>query len=224
MTTARFDSWPDQYDRWFDTPVGRLVRHYEAELLLELLNPRPGERILDVGCGTGIFTRDVLDRGALVTGIDLSVPMLTKARSRLAGSGFQGICADMCRLPFADGCFDQVFSMTAIEFVADAGGAVAELHRVTRRGGRIVVTTLNSRSPWAEQRRQKGQNGHDLFQHIHFRSPEEMRLLVPSTAVVRTAIHFGKHDPVTAIPAIEQAGNAQQRETGAFLAVCWHKA
>jgi ubiquinone/menaquinone biosynthesis C-methylase UbiE len=224
MTNARFDAWPDRYDRWFDTPVGRLVRHYEAELLLELLDPRPGERILDVGCGTGIFTRDVLDRGALVTGIDLSVPMLAGARSRLGGAGFAGLCADMCALPFPAHCFDKVFSMTAIEFVAEAARAVAELDRVTRPGGSVVVTTLNSRSPWAEQRRQKGQRGHDLFQHIHFRSPDEMRALVPGASVVRTAIHFDKHDPVADIPTKEREGSANQLETGAFLAVRWDKA
>ena len=60
MATALFDTWPDRYDSWFATPIGRLVRLYEARLLLAFLEPQPGERILDVGCGTGIFTDDVL--------------------------------------------------------------------------------------------------------------------------------------------------------------------
>ncbi len=50
-----FDEWPDRYDEWFRTPIGALVKRYESLLLLDLLQPRPGEMILDVGCGTGYF-------------------------------------------------------------------------------------------------------------------------------------------------------------------------
>ncbi len=130
----------------------------------------------------------------------------------------------MCALPFADDSFDRVFSMTAIEFVADAARAVTELNRVARKGGRVVVTSLNSLSPWAAQRRQKADQGHSLFQQVHFRSPAEMRQLVPAPCRTRTAIHFLKQDPVTSIPEIEQIGQEDNRETGAFLAVQWDKA
>lgn len=223
MTTALFDTWTDKYDRWFATPTGRLVRAYESTLLLEFLNPRPGEKILDVGCGTGIFTQDVSDCGARVTGMDLSIPMLQKAIARMGSTSFTGLCADMYALPFLSNSFDKVFSMTAIEFVPDAGRAIAELDRVTRKGGRVVVTTLNSLSPWAEQRQQKAQNGHSLFQKIFFRSPDEMRLIVPGRSVIKTAIHFQKNDPVASIPAIERSGSEKEQNTGAFLAVQWDK-
>ncbi len=224
MATALFDAWTDKYDRWFETPTGRLVKKYELSLLLEFLSPQSGERILDVGCGTGVFTRDVLDCGAIVTGIDLSVAMLQKAIDRAADAGFAGLCADMCALPFPDNSFDKVFSMTAIEFVADAGKAVTELDRVTRKGGCVVVTTLNSLSPWAEQRKQKANNGHTLFQEICFRSPADMRRIVPGTSLIKTAIHFQKKDSVTRIPEIERKGREQHLDTGAFLAVRWIKA
>ena len=49
MPSSPFDTWTEPYDRWFTTPVGRLVYAYEAQLLLELLDPQPGERILDAG-------------------------------------------------------------------------------------------------------------------------------------------------------------------------------
>lgn len=224
MTPALFDDWPDRYDRWFATPVGRLVGQYESALLLELLNPRPGERILDVGCGTGLFTRDVLNCGAVVTGVDLSGPMLAKALGRNAGRDFSGLCADMGALPFPDNCFDKVFSMTAIEFTADAGRVVAELDRVARKGACVVVATLNSLSPWAERRKLKAQNGHDLFQKIWFRSPDDMGLLVPGKSACKTAVHFPKDAPVADIPAMERNGRANQSDTGAFLAVQWQKA
>lgn len=223
MTTALFDSWTERYDAWFTTPTGRLVKQYETDLLLDLLTPAPEEHILDAGCGTGIFTREVLIAGASVTGLDLSLPMVHKAVTLLDTGHFAGLQGDICALPFADNSFDKVFSMTAIEFIADASQAIAELNRVARTGGLVVVTTLNSLSPWAERRLQNADNGHTLFQHIHFRSPEEMRALAPSAAVTRTAIHFLKHDPVDQIPSIERKGQHLHPDTGAFLAIQWQK-
>lgn len=223
MNTALFDSWTDKYDRWFTTPSGTLVKKYESELLLEMLHPQPGEQILDIGCGTGVFTEDVLGCGTTVIGIDLSLPMLEKALIRTRNADFSGLCGDMCALPFPDNSFDRVFSMTAIEFVADAKLAIAELERVTRKGGCIVVTTLNSLSPWAAQRHQKAQDGHSLFQNISFRSPQDMRLLVPQACTIKTAIHFQKNAQIADIPEIELRGNKNHSDTGAFLAVQWYK-
>ncbi|MCG8620215.1 MAG: methyltransferase domain-containing protein [Desulfobacterales bacterium] len=223
MPKAAFDTWTDKYDSWFDTPVGRLVKQFEADVLMEMLDPQPGDRILDVGCGTGIFTRGVLERGADVTGVDLSFPMLEKANEKESDSSFNAGLADMCALPFPDNHFHRVFSMTAIEFVADAAGAVSELERVTQPGGCIVVTTLNSLSPWADRRKQKADKGHSLFQNIYFRSPDDMRSLAGENAVVKTAIHFAKDAPVADIPAIEKRGSVDTPDTGAFLAVQWEK-
>jgi len=223
MATALFDTWTERYDLWFATPIGQLVRWYEAELLLKFLEPQPGERILDVGCGTGIFTIDVLKSGAWVTGIDLSAAMLSRAVTR-GGEQFAGLCADMCHLPFSDNSFDRVFSMTAIEFVADAATAIAELNRVVKPGGRVVLTSLNGLSPWAEQRRNKAATqGHSLFEQAHFRTPAEMRSLIPAVCEVKTAIHFLKQTAVDKVPEIEQQGMEQNLETGAFLAVRWNK-
>lgn len=224
MKPELFDSWTDKYDRWFTTSSGRFIKEYESNLLLKMLHPQPGESILDVGCGTGIFTQDVIDSGTIVTGIDRSLPMLKKALLRAGDSDFTGLCGDMCALPFPDNSFDKVFSMTTIEFVADAKKAVAELFRVTRQGGCIVVTTLNSLSPWARMRHQKAKDGHSLFQNIFFRSPEEMRLLVPQACVIETAIHFQKSALVADIPEIELRGSKDHPDTGAFLAVQWYKA
>ncbi len=223
MRRASFDSWTEKYDSWFETPVGRYVREYEAELLLELLSPRPGEMILDVGCGSGLFTEMVLACSAKVTGIDLSLPMLAKAVARTDGEYFTGLCGDMCALPFADNSFAKVFSMTAIEFVEDGLQVIRELERVAVKGGLLVVTTLNSLSPWAARRQEKARLGHDLFQNIYFRSPSDMRALVSNDAEIRTAVHFQKDDPVALIPEIEQKGKEMQVDTGAFLAVQWTK-
>jgi len=83
--TQLFDEWPETYDRWFTTPIGSLVRKVEAELILDLLNPKQGEVILDAGCGTGVFTLDILSIGSQVIGLDISLPMLIHARKKLKG-------------------------------------------------------------------------------------------------------------------------------------------
>ena len=84
MPSSPFDTWTEPYDRWFTTPIGRLVYAYESELLLGLLDPQPDERILDAGCGSGIFTGGVLARGTTVVGLDLSLLMLHAALRRHA--------------------------------------------------------------------------------------------------------------------------------------------
>lgn len=223
MKEELFDNWTDKYDAWFTTEVGRYVKTYETELLLELLDPLPGEHILDAGCGTGIFTADVLDHGPKVTGLDISAPMVTRAGAKLKSLDFDAACADICALPFADSTFDKVFSMTAIEFIADGTGAIAELNRVVKSGGTVVVTTLNSLSGWAANRREKARHGHSLFQEIIFRSPDDMRLLIPEKALIKTAIHFQQDSAAEHIPYLEEQARRKQLDTGAFLAAKWHK-
>ncbi|MGI9537494.1 MAG: class I SAM-dependent methyltransferase [Desulfocapsaceae bacterium] len=218
-----FDEWPDRYDQWFETPIGRLVREYEAELLHELLDPKPGEFLLDVGCGTGIFTGSILSTGAVVVGLDISIPMVARASSRFQRQPFSPLAGNMLTLPFASGSFDKVYSMTALEFVDDAQAAVAELQRVTKAGGNIVLTTLNRHSPWAERRLKAGDEGHELFQSMVFRSPAEIRRLIPEGAKLKTAIHFQKNEDTVRARQIEVQAQADNSETGAFLAVSWMK-
>jgi len=218
-----FDDRVDQYQAWFQTPLGRVILELERDLVLDMLAPRPGERILDAGCGTGVFTAALLAAGAAVVGLDLSSPMLARARADLAGAAFHPLRGDLTRLPLADAVFDKVLSVTALEFIADGAAAMRELFRVTRPGGRVVVATLNSLSPWAERRRQSGRAGHALFRDAHFRSPAELAALAPLPGRLATAIHFAKDcDPAPAM-VIETQGRARGLETGAFLVGRWDK-
>ena len=218
-----FDHWAEKYDQWFETPMGRLIKGYESNLILRMLAPGPGELILDAGCGTGIFTADILETGARVVGLELALDMLRLAMTRCPGRTFQSIIGDMQRLPFADASFNKATSITAIEFIQDAGIAVKELFRVTKPGGSIVVATLNSLSPWAHRRKEAAQKGHSLFRHAIFRSPDEMKRLSPVKGMVQTAIHFEKHDDPDVVPKIEKSGSEKNLKTGAFLAVRWIK-
>ena len=218
-----FDQWPEKYDQWFETPIGALVKKYENQLLLDLLQPCPGEMILDVGCGTGVFTLSILDCGPRVTGLDISHPMLVRAGQKAENYPFRGMAGDMRFLPFADESFDRVVSMTALEFVKDGQAAVEDLFRVTKKGGVVVVTTLNSLSPWAARRKQAADRGHSLFKQMIFRSPDDMHALAPVEATVKTAIHFLKDDDPQAAPEIERDGQKRGLDTGAFVAAKWVK-
>jgi ubiquinone/menaquinone biosynthesis C-methylase UbiE len=222
--TEIFDEWPEKYDMWFETPIGRLVREYESRLLLEIARPGRGEKILDVGCGTGVFTADLLAAGSQVTGLELSLPMLRRAGKKASGRPFNMVQGDMRRLPFAMGSFDKTISVTAIEFLdEDAPSAVAEMFRVTRPGGLIVVASLNSLSPWAARRRAAAVQGHPIFARVRFRSPSEMADLAPLLASIRTAVHFQKHDDPSRAVEIETDGYTRGLDTGAFLVACWEK-
>ena len=221
--TQLFDKWPEAYDRWFTTPIGSLVKKYETQLILDQLKPKPGEIILDAGCGTGVFTIDILLSGSQVVGLDISLPMLIRAVKKLKGLPFQMILADILNLPFPGNSFDKVISVTALEFIEDAKGAVEELFRVTQKGGSIVVATLNSLSPWASRRRAKAEKGHTIFEKAIFRSPDELLHLVPFKGVAKTAIHFQREDDPEKAVILEHEGQKKNLNTGAFVAVRWQK-
>ena len=218
-----FDRWPAAYDQWFTTPIGLLVKKYEARLILDLLKPAKGEVILDAGCGTGIFTQDILSSGSKVIGLDISLPMLIGAGRKLKEFPFCTVSADILNLPFRENVFDKAVSITALEFIRDAEAAVRELFRVTKRRGTIVVATLNSLSPWASKRIAKAREKHSIFEKAIFRSPDDLCSLTPAKGEVKTAIHFQKEDAPQKAVEIERQGEKENLNTGAFVAVRWEK-
>ncbi len=149
--------------------------------------------------------------------------MLRRAGQKAAGLSFDTVQGDMRRLPFADNSFDKTVSVTAIEFLGDARPALDEFFRVTRPGGLVVVASLNSLSPWAVRRTAAAGEGHHIFKHARFRSPAEMAGLMPLAALVRTAVHFQKHDDPGRARQIEAEGVARGLDTGAFLIARWEK-
>lgn len=108
---------------------------------LRVARVRPGERVLDVATGTGITAIAARERGATVTGVDLTPELLAVARRKAEQEGFGDIVfqqGDAEALPFADASFDVVLSTCGHMFAPDQEKVAAELARVTRPGGRIV--------------------------------------------------------------------------------------
>jgi demethylmenaquinone methyltransferase/2-methoxy-6-polyprenyl-1,4-benzoquinol methylase len=110
--------------------------------LVGAVDPRPGQRVLDVATGTGLVAFELADRGADVTGLDQSEDMLAVARARLAalpalGDRVRLVRGEAERLPFADAEFDALTFTYLLRYVDDRAATMRELARVVRPGGRI---------------------------------------------------------------------------------------
>ncbi|MBY5986646.1 class I SAM-dependent methyltransferase [Roseovarius atlanticus] len=110
---------------------------------VQALWPRPGERVLDIGTGTGWAARLAALRGARVTGVDIAPGMLSAAEALSAGCEPQPVFREAAAeaLPFENASFDGVMSTYGVIFAADPGAAVAEMARVLRPGGRLALAT-----------------------------------------------------------------------------------
>lgn len=115
---------------------------YERPAMLAMLPPVEGRRVLDAGCGSGLYAELLLDRGARVTGIDESGAMLEHARRRLAGREVELRVADLRDpLPFADGSFDGVVSALAMHYLRDWSAMLAGFRRVLAPDGWLLFST-----------------------------------------------------------------------------------
>ena len=110
---------------------------------LSVLNPRSGERVLDVGSGPGFLAAAIAEAtgpSGAVCGVDVSEPLLSFARRHCAHLPWVQLHhADATQLPFPDRSFDAAISTQVLEYVRDVDAALAEIHRVLRPGGRTVI-------------------------------------------------------------------------------------
>lgn len=138
------ETMAERYDieRYYERshPVVRWLERLRLDAIVRLAAPRPGDRVLEVGCGAG----HVLERftGLARTGIDLSVGMLRRIRRRL-GRDVELTRGTADRLPFASGAFDIVVCTEVLEHVPDPAAVVGELCRVAGPDGRVVVSIPN---------------------------------------------------------------------------------
>jgi demethylmenaquinone methyltransferase/2-methoxy-6-polyprenyl-1,4-benzoquinol methylase len=136
QVAAMFDHVAAKYDRTNTVLSLRRDRIWRRATVAALA-PQAGERILDVGAGTGASTVELVRDGAYAVGVDLSLGML--AAGRQARPELPLLAADALALPFADASFGVVTMSFALRNTVDPVAALRELHRVTRPGGRLVV-------------------------------------------------------------------------------------
>jgi SAM-dependent methyltransferase len=133
---AGYAAWSPRYDE-----PGNPIIALEEPVVWSRLQDAPGGRALDAACGTGRHAVHLVQLGYEVVGVDLTPEMLTRASQKLPGATFAQ--ADLVNIPAPDATFDVVVCGLALAHVADLAAAVAELSRVLRPGGRLVVSALH---------------------------------------------------------------------------------
>ena len=229
---ALFDRLAAEYDGWYQTPLGALVDELEQDAVFALVGEVDGRTTLDASCGTGRYALALARRGAQVAAVDASAPMLALARAKVRREGLPValVRASPERLPFRPGSFELVTCVLALEFVAEAGEAVAELARVQPPGGRLVIGALGRFSFWALWRRLKGLARPSLWQRARFFSRRELAGLLLGAGyrelAGREAIFFPPtHSAVllTGLRRLERPGRRWVRGMAAFLVVAGDK-
>lgn len=138
-----FDAW----SRVYDFPlVQRATYRPVHDAVLRALAAEPCARVLDVGCGTGRLAARLVEAPSvlMVVGLDFSAGMLEQARARLASAEATALVrGDATRLPFADAAFDAAVSTEAFHWFPDQDAALAEIRRVLRPGGRLLLALVS---------------------------------------------------------------------------------
>ena len=173
---------PDAYEAWYESPRGRWIGAVEYRLLASLLDPDPGASLLDVGCGTGHFTRlFARDVTGVVIGLDSDRDALTYATTH-AAAGERYVAGAAESLPFPDRSFDFAVAVTALGFVRRQQEALRELTRVARK--RFALGLLNRHSLlYLTKGRDGGSGG---YHGAHWHTAAEIRSLLaflPTTNV-----------------------------------------
>ena len=197
------------YDAWFERPWGRYATATEHRMLLAAAGPVAGAAVLDAGCGTGRFMQRLEAEGADVIGVDRDADALAIARTRTTGALLLG---DAHQLALPDRSVDAAFAVTVCEFTADPARVFAELARVVRPGGRVVVGSLNRTSPWGcWNRRQFGSAPWNTARFL-----DRDALLGLGAAHGRCRLQAGLYSP-RAMPMIERWSPVLER-LGSLLA------
>ncbi len=209
-----------EYDNWYKTPKGRWIGKREVETILAALRPQPGESLLDVGCGTGFFTRELTAATTgMAAGVDLNPEWVAYARHRDNGRASYQV-ADARALPYPNRSFDLVISITALCFIQEEAAALREIVRVTRR--RFAIGLLNRHSLLWLRKGTRGGSGN--YRDARWHTPREATALFRHLPVRDLEVY-------SAIQAPDGGRLAQLAEkwwppaltTGAFLLVTGEK-
>lgn len=215
-----FDQIADSYDRWYGTAIGKRYDKLEKQVIGRMLAGvvAKGSRILDVGCGTGHWSRYFSDQGFDVTGVDLSAQMIKAARQKnIANSHFE--VADGRNLPFKDRSFDAAAAITVLEFTADPKKIISEMVRcVKSTKGVIIIGVLNALNQYNQKR--KNLPG-SVYSVANLFLPQNVQALLSPYGMPRTRITGfvpERHWLLLISPLWECVGRIFWPRKGAFIA------
>ena len=206
-----------EYNAWYHTRRGAWIAKAEFDLMLSIMQPSGGSTLLDVGCGTGHFTRRFAQAGLQVTGIDPDTNSLEFTRNQSTNIDYRE--GDARHLPFPGASFDYCSAVTSLCFVDDVNIALQEMWRVSRTG--VVLGLLNRRGLLYRERGQ-----HPGYKGARWDGASDARqwagqLSIPAANIqIKTAITFPDGNLLARI--VEKLIPASL-PFGAFLAVYYSK-
>ena len=156
----------EAYDAYYKTEFGITVDSIEKKIIDELLNSVGSKEMLEIGCGTGHWTKHFEELGYAVTAVDISKPMLDIAKKRDLKAEF--IIADAGSLPFKNESTDLITSITMLEFVDEIEKAVSEMRRILKKSGNLILGCLNKNSVLG-----RNKNNDPTFKNAVFFSDED---------------------------------------------------
>jgi ubiquinone/menaquinone biosynthesis C-methylase UbiE len=214
-----FDLVADSYDKWYASKRGAMYDRLEKKLIARFLPTKvEGKKLLEIGCGTGHWSRFFSEYGFEVIGVDVSERMIDIAKSKnIPNASFQ--VADSHSLPFADGTFDVTAAITTLEFAHDAETAVREMVRCTRTpGGQLLVGVLNVLARLNRNRKQKPETP---YAKARLFSPSQLKqLLEPFGQLAMVTAGFVPNQKLLLplAPLIDKVGRLLHIPYGAFIA------
>jgi len=221
-----FDKEATNYDNWYETRLGKHVDLEETECAFSLFHINPGMNILDVGCGTGNFSIKLAEKGVLVTGIDVSEKMLNEAgeKAKKEKLNIRFMKMDSQNLKFPDEYFDGVISMATIEFVPDPETMINEMFRVCKKGGNILLGTINRESEWGRlYQNPEFQREAPVFKSAILKSPEDlMKYRKEALVQVKECLFIPPVIPESEI-SIEKEIELAGKNEGGFFCIFWQK-
>ena len=132
-----FDHWADHYDSGH---MGQWFRYFQERIIQEA-NPQPGQKIIDVGCGTGWAVKEIVRRvpEAKTYGIDISSEMIRIAKSGMKNNSIEFIQGDSENIPYADEFFDTVICSSSFHHYPRPVASLSEIRRIMKKNGHLYL-------------------------------------------------------------------------------------
>ena len=179
--------------------VAALQRRVANELL-DFTSPLPSSVLLDLGCGTGFLTNELLGLAQSVIALDIALPMLHVTRSKL-GDKARSLCADAEQLPLVEHSVEGIFSNLALQWCINLVAVFTDIKRVLKPGGKLVFSTFGPKT--LEELKAAWANVDD-YEHVNdFYSEQQLSSFLKQAGyteiTIETRIHLSSYDSVLAL-------------------------